>query len=52
MTVLSLVTHGTIEEQVVHLGERKKNLFDRLITPGEALPEALTQEEIMSLFRN
>ncbi len=52
VTVLSLVTHGTIEEQVVHLGERKKNLFDRLITPGEALPEALTQEEIMSLFKN
>ena len=52
VTVLSLVTHGTIEEQVVRLGERKKNLFDRLITPGEAMPEALTQEEILGLFRN
>ena len=52
VTVLSLVTHGTIEEQVVHLGERKKNLFDRLITPGETLPEALTEEEIMGLFRS
>ncbi len=52
VTVLSLVTHGTIEEQVVRLGERKKNLFDRLITPGEALPDALTQDEIMGLFRN
>ena len=51
VTVLSLVTHGTIEEQVVHLGERKKNLFDRLITPGEALPDALTQEDILALFR-
>ena len=49
--MLSLVTHGTIEEQVVHLGERKKNLFDRLITPGEALPDALTQEDILALFR-
>ncbi len=52
VTVLSLVTHGTIEEQVVHLGERKKNLFDRLITPGETLPDALSQEEIMGLFRS
>ena len=50
VTVLSLVTHGTIEEQVVRLGERKKSLFDRLITPGETLPETLTKEEVMALF--
>ena len=52
VTVLSLVTHGTIEEQVLRLGERKKRLFDRLITPGETLPDALSQEEIMGLFRS
>ena len=50
VTVLSLVSHDTIEEQVLRLGERKKNLFDRLITPGETLPEALTKEEVMALF--
>ncbi len=50
VTVLRLVTHGTIEEQVVQLGERKKDLFDRLITPGETLPDTLTREEVMGLF--
>ncbi len=50
VTVFNLVTHGTIEEQVVRLGDRKRALFDRLITPGETLPEALTSEEIMALF--
>ena len=50
VTVLNLVTHGTIEEQVVRLGERKKSLFDRLITPGETLPDALSKEEVMALF--
>jgi SNF2 family DNA or RNA helicase len=50
VNVFSLVTHNTIEEQVVRLGERKKSLFDRLITPGETLPDALSKEEVMALF--
>ncbi|MBQ8082319.1 MAG: SNF2 helicase associated domain-containing protein, partial [Clostridia bacterium] len=50
VTVMSLVTHGTIEEQVLKLGERKRKLFDRLITAGEDLPTRLTEQEILSLF--
>ncbi|MBR4080629.1 MAG: SWF/SNF helicase family protein, partial [Clostridia bacterium] len=48
--VVRLVTHGTIEEQVVALGQRKKALFDQLITPGEELVTALTEQDIRALF--
>ncbi len=48
--VIRLVTHDTVEEQVVELGSRKKALFDRLITPGESSLNALTEQEIRALF--
>lgn len=48
--VIRLVTHGSIEEQVVALGQRKKALFDQLITPGEELVTALTEQDIRALF--
>lgn len=48
--VIRLVTHGSIEEQVVALGKRKKALFDQLITPGEELVTALTEADIRALF--
>ena len=48
--VIRLVTHDSIEEQVVALGQRKKALFDQLITPGEELVTALTEQDIRALF--
>ncbi len=48
--VIRLVTHDTIEEQVIELCRRKKELFDQLITPGEDLVTALTEDEIRGLF--
>ena len=48
--MLRLVTHGTVEEQVVALGERKRALFDKLITPGEELVTALSEQDIRRLF--
>ena len=48
--VLRLVAGGSIEEKVVELGERKKALFDQLITPGESGLEALSEQDIRSLF--
>ena len=48
--VIRLVTHGTIEEQVVELGQRKKELFDQLITPGEELVTSLSEREVRELF--
>ncbi|MBQ7850544.1 MAG: SNF2 helicase associated domain-containing protein [Clostridia bacterium] len=49
--VIRLVTHGSIEEQVVALGQRKKALFEQLIKPGESLVGGLSPQEILSLFR-
>ena len=48
--VVRLITGETIEEQVVELGNRKRALFERLITPGESILSALTEQEIRNLF--
>ncbi len=48
--VIRLVMGDSIEEKVVELGERKKALFDRLITPGESGLEGLSVQDIRALF--
>ena len=48
--VIRLITRGTIEEQVARLSERKRALFDAVVTAGERMPSDMTEEEIMSLF--
>ncbi len=50
VTVIRMVTGETIEEQVVELGARKKALFERLITPGETVLSAMSEQEIRALF--
>ncbi len=50
VNVIRLITRGTIEEQVVKLGERKRELFEQMITAGETMPTQLTAEDIRSLF--
>ena len=50
VTVIRLITRGTIEEQVVRLGARKRELFDQMITAGEAMPTQLSAEDIRALF--
>jgi len=50
VTVIRMITRGSIEEQVITLGERKRELFDQMITAGEAMPTQLTQEDIRALF--
>ena len=47
---MRLVTHASIEEQVVALGQRKKALFDQLITPGEELVTARREQDSSALF--
>ena len=49
--VIRLVTHGSIEEQVVALGQRKKALFEQLIKPGESQVTGLSPQDILSLFQ-
>ena len=41
-----MITRGSIEEQVVKLGARKREMFDQMITAGEAMPTQLTPEDI------
>ena len=50
VNVIRLITRGSIEEQVVRLGARKRELFDQMITAGEAMPTQLTAEDIRALF--
>ena len=50
VTVIRLITRGSIEEQVVHLGERKRELFEQMITAGETMPTQLTEADIRALF--
>ena len=50
VNVIRFITRGSIEEQVVRLGARKRELFDQMITAGEAMPTQLSQEDIRALF--
>ncbi len=50
--VMRLVTLDSIEEKVVELGARKRQLFDKLVTPGEVMPERLKKEDILRLFEH
>lgn len=48
--VIKLVTRGTIEEKIFALQEKKKQLIDSVIQPGENLLSKMTEEEIKGLF--
>ena len=48
--ILHLITRNSIEEAVVEMGRRKRRLFDRLITPGEKMPQKLSQDDVLRLF--
>lgn len=48
--VMKLVAKGTIEEKILQLQDKKRNLIDAVIQPGETLLSKMTQEEIQALF--
>lgn len=48
--VMKLVTHGTIEDKILNLKERKKQLVDAVIQSGETLLTKMTQHELAELF--
>ena len=48
--VMKLITQGTIEDKIFKLQERKKELIDSVIQPGETLVSKLSEEEIRELF--
>ncbi len=48
--VMKLVARGTIEEKILALQERKRELIDAVIQPGETLLSKMTREELQALF--
>jgi SNF2 family DNA or RNA helicase len=48
--VMKLVTHGTIEEKILGLKDRKQQLIDSVIQSGETLITKLSQQELAQLF--
>jgi SNF2 family DNA or RNA helicase len=48
--VYRLVTAGTIEEKVVALQERKRDLFQRVVDEGGSLSGAITPEDVRDLL--
>ena len=45
-----LVAADTIEEKVVALQARKRDLFDRFVDDGEVLGGGLSEDEVRGLF--
>ena len=50
--VFNLITKDTIEEKIYELQEKKKDLINSVIKPGEKMISKLSEEEIMTLFDN
>ena len=48
--VIKLVAHGTIEEKIYELQERKKNMIDEIIQPGQEPASALTEQDIREIL--
>ncbi len=50
VNVYRLVSHDTIEEKVVALQQRKRDLFTRVVDDGAALSSALTADDLRALL--
>ncbi len=48
--VFKLVTKGTIEEKIYTLQQKKKELIDAVIHPGETFISKLSEEELKQIF--
>jgi SNF2 family DNA or RNA helicase len=49
--VFNLVTKDTVEEKILELHGKKKNLVDSVIMEGEQFINAMSEEEVRELFR-
>jgi Superfamily II DNA/RNA helicases, SNF2 family len=48
--VMKLVTKGTIEEKIYAMQQRKKELINSVLQPGETFISKMTKEDVMGLF--
>ena len=46
---LRLITKDTVEQGVLEMSQRKRALFDQVITAGDTIPTQLTEQEILQL---
>lgn len=51
MQVLKFITKNTVEEKIYKLQEKKKDMIDQMIQPGENFLSKLTEQEICELFK-
>lgn len=49
--VVKLITRGTIEEKVFELQQKKKEMIEAVIQPGETMLAKMTPQEIIGLFQ-
>lgn len=50
VTSYKLITRGTVEEKILNLQERKREVFKATLSSEEAFTEALSWDDIQSLF--
>ncbi|MCA0172478.1 DEAD/DEAH box helicase [Bacillus sp. RAR_GA_16] len=48
--VMRLITQGTIEEKIYELQQKKKELIEKVIQPGETMISSLSEEEIKDIL--
>ncbi|WP_106495901.1 DEAD/DEAH box helicase [Lentibacillus sp. Marseille-P4043] len=48
--VIRLVTEGTIEEKIYDLQQKKRELIDQVIKPGESMLSSLSEDDIKELL--
>ncbi|UZH05864.1 DEAD/DEAH box helicase [Heyndrickxia coagulans] len=48
--VIRLISRGTIEEKIYELQQKKKELIEKVIQPGETMLNSLNEEEIKELL--
>jgi SNF2 family DNA or RNA helicase len=48
--VMRLIAKGTIEEKIEQLKEKKRNLTDAVIHPGETFLSKMSEQEVRALF--
>ncbi|WP_053218595.1 DEAD/DEAH box helicase [Virgibacillus senegalensis] len=49
--VVRLITEGTIEEKIYELQQKKRELVDQIIQPGETMLSKLSEQEIRELLQ-
>ncbi|WP_066636059.1 DEAD/DEAH box helicase [Desulfolucanica intricata] len=48
--VINLITKGTIEEKIYELQQKKKDMINSIIKPGETMLSKMTEQEVRELF--